>query len=407
MLLNDMSGQTLSYSRHRALHDPLLMRQLRRVLSESLMIPAGTLSDIRLLETLEYWVEAGRIDPEVFSELSGSVPKATGGGSVPVVALDTAEAVDEDIALAQPKPEEPMAAAVDKKPKVAAVSLKISEPAAVDVDRHSRGQKLKLTIEIVEDGTKTLLKFDGKVILKATGGGERIKLLDGAGTLVKLPLTITGGKVQPTMQFTVQGTIASDALDDVELEVKLEKTAAIGVGSHATAEVKLTVVDLRAEDGKADPPHVVPVKNSITDPAATHKVKIKAVPDLGGKWKWTTTSSKLTIEDANKQMAVIVANSKPSSAAVAETIKLEATPTGRKPITLEHKIGGAEVISSRIQAIMAATTSTRPSPVWMEIMRPPVRNHPPNMTSCASKRAMKARSVHDQGGYERGHFLHL
>lgn len=224
----------------------------------------------------------------------------------------------------------------------ASVILVVADPGAVDVDREGKGQSLPLAIEFYDDTTKKKAPWDGKITLSATAKGDRIKIFDATGQEVTLPLEMNQ-KVTPRITFTIKGAKVSDGLEDVVLEAKIEKTGKADTGAQTTATAKLTVVDLRADNGTDDPPHVVPVKNVITDPANTYKVKIKAIPDLGGTWQWTTTSTTLTIGDATTQTAELVAKDKPSAAALGETIELVATPTGRKPIKLLHKVGVIEL----------------------------------------------------------------
>jgi hypothetical protein len=227
----------------------------------------------------------------------------------------------------------------------ASVTLFVADPRAIEVSRDGKGGKLALTIEIRDDATKKPVAFDGKVVLEATANGDRIKLLDDTGKDVTLPLTLQG-KNTPRLLFKVQGAKASGGLDDIALAVKIEQTGVAVVGATPSATAKLTVVDLRAEDGTADPPHVIPVKNAITDPAKTHKLKLKAIPDLGGTWQWTTASTKLTITDPSKQTVELVAKDAPSAAALGETVELLATPPGRPPIKLVHELGVIALVFS-------------------------------------------------------------
>ena len=91
-MINSGKGDlSISSLRRRALLDPVLMRLLRRTLMEGSLIPVASMNDTQLLDALEHWVAAGRIDTELFTELLRSVPEPTGGGSVPVAAQDLAE----------------------------------------------------------------------------------------------------------------------------------------------------------------------------------------------------------------------------------------------------------------------------------------------------------------------------
>jgi len=80
---NRVEGELqLSDLRRNAALDPVLMRQLRRVLAEGALIPVGSMSDAQLFKVLEHWTEAGRLDSHLFSGLVPSLAAPALAGSL-------------------------------------------------------------------------------------------------------------------------------------------------------------------------------------------------------------------------------------------------------------------------------------------------------------------------------------
>lgn len=98
---------------------------------------------------------------------------------------------------------------------------------------------------------------------------------------------------------------------------------------------EITVV-IKAENGKDSAPTAVPV---------TQKIKLKAVPSLGtGSYQWSTTSSKITLENPTQQIVTVVAGKDPSVHPEAEEIQVIFTPTGKAPLApVTHKLGVCKV----------------------------------------------------------------
>lgn len=224
------------------------------------------------------------------------------------------------------------------------VAINVAEPRAVAV-YHAGAANLEVSIVFFDDHSKQPVPFDGKVTLTGKAKVDRIKVFELVSGEVALPMTRQNPNVE-RLVLHVQGQKPSDALDDVELEVKIEKTGAMALGAVTQATAKLTVVDIRAEDGIAEAPTVVPVKNDITAAANTHRVKLKAVPNLGGTWQWSSTSANLVLNDASKQTVQVQATDVASATPRAEILALTATPAGRQPIKLEHNIGVLSVVFS-------------------------------------------------------------
>lgn len=225
------------------------------------------------------------------------------------------------------------------------VAIVIADPRAVGMLRNGICTPLDVMIDFIDDTSKKKIPFDGKVTLSGKANADRLRVLDLATTEVALPV-VRDKPNAGRLTFCVQGKKPSDALDDIELEVKIEKTGEMGLGAVTQASAKLTVVDIRAEDGVAEAPIVVPVKNDITTPANTNRVKLKAVPNLGGSWQWTSTSANLVLKNGTTQTVELETKDKSSATPRAEKVEVTATLAGRGPIKIEHTIGVVAVVFS-------------------------------------------------------------
>src|SRR5229473_1104630 len=85
--------------------------------------------------------------------------------------------------------------------------------------------------------------------------------------------------------------------------------------------VRASHVRIRAEDGVADPPRIVPV-------GAT--VRLKAAVDGGGagSFSWSTTSRAITLANETTDTVSVTGGAQPSSGRDAETLQLVFTPSG-------------------------------------------------------------------------------
>jgi hypothetical protein len=102
-------------------------------------------------------------------------------------------------------------------------------------------------------------------------------------------------------------------------------------------------VQILAADGTSTPCTIVPVNGQI---------QLKGVPSSGsGTYKWSTTSTKISLMNATSDTVTVVGDTTPSGGRDAETIKLVFTPSGAAalaPVTI-----GATVVS----AVFSPSTS--------------------------------------------------
>ena len=124
-----------------------------------------------------------------------------------------------------------------------------------------------------------------KVSLVAASGAGRINLFPAANenhavgeTAVVLPKEVAAADITDEaigVIFWIDGKDLSVAAQETVLQLNVD-----GV-DDACDKAALTVVDLRAENGTDPAPYLVPIKNLITEPVNSHKVKIKLEHKIG------------------------------------------------------------------------------------------------------------------------------
>lgn len=193
-----------------------------------------------------------------------------------------------------------------------------------------------------------------KLILKEASGAGRLTLFPAANDKhatgeapVALPKEIAPDAIADEakgMVFWIDGKDFSTAAQETVLQLDAD-----GV-DDACDKAALTVVDLRDENGNAPAPHLVPVKNPITEPANAHKRKIKLEHKIaaGGTYAWTSSSARFTTENASTQTVTLVGKEAPSDAALAEELEVLFSPTGKTAFPkLAHKVGVVEIVFSK------------------------------------------------------------
>jgi hypothetical protein len=187
---------------------------------------------------------------------------------------------------------------------------------------------------------------------------EKLRDRDSRHRLCEMYAECMGGSVDFTRRSTqelareITGRIESGSLLVIPV---VEKAVIVLAGSAAPkktappppapVEDEVTVA-IKAGDGVSDPPVSV---------AVSCKTKLKGEPSRGaGSYKWSTTSARITLEGDTAQAVVIAAGTDPSPAALAETIELVFTPTGKAALApVSHKLG-----------LAAASFSADPGHSW-------------------------------------------
>ncbi len=105
-----------------------------------------------------------------------------------------------------------------------------------------------------------------------------------------------------------------------------------GRPKKTTPPVVAVTVAIKAENGTDPPPTTVYVSK---------KIRLKAVSSSGtGTYVWSTTSSRVTLENVKNQTVTVVAGKKSSSAPDSEEIQVIFTPAGKDALAPEkHKMG--------------------------------------------------------------------